>query len=157
MVASTGARFVRFWVDGVPLSDVTENHDDRGRDNVPVVTRNASRTLATPERRKEGSSIPRTTEEDRARESPDFGGGVDYHDYDDQRRERILIGGSSSTWREHIPSNERMTPPKRRITPELFQKIRTQICSLHSKEPLRDCFRHSHQEQRVPKLNAADG
>ena len=122
---STGARFVRFWVDEVPLSDVTESHDDRGPATIPVMSRNISRTPVAPERREGGSPIQRTTGEDRTRESPDFGGGVDYHDYDDLRRERIPVGGSSSAPGGNFFPITKGQCHLRGTNPELPLKIKT--------------------------------
>ena len=63
----------------------------------------------------------------RTRESPEFGGGVDYHDLDPPRRERL-------------PEGTRESPPRPRLhnTPPEDQNPRG--CSLHSLEPLRDWF-----------------
>ena len=62
-----------------------------------------------------------------SRESPEFGGGVDYHDLDPPRRERL-------------PEGTRESPPRPRQhnTPPEDQNPRG--CSLHSLEPLRDWF-----------------
>ena len=108
---SSGTRFLRFWVAEIPLSTATGNHVEEGRSNVPAMSRDASRTPVTPERRERGSPIQKTTERDRSRGSPDFG-GVHYHGCETLQRERIPMGGSSSAEREHIPNNERMTPPR---------------------------------------------
>ena len=59
---STGASSVRFWVDEVPLSDVTENRDDRGHASIPVMSRHVIRTHATLERREGGSPFNGTWE-----------------------------------------------------------------------------------------------
>ena len=136
----SGTRFVRFWVDEIPLSKATGNHVEEGGSNIPAMSRDASRTPVTPERRERGSPIQETTESDRSSGSPDFGGGVDYRGYKPLLRERIPMGGSSSAEREHIPNNERMTPPRvnQPRTPPEDQNPRG--CSLHSMEPLRDWF-----------------
>ena len=77
------------------------------------------RSLETPARRPTGGGC--------SRESPDFGGGVDYHDLDAPRRERL-------------PDGTRESPPRSRQnnTPPEDQNPRG--CSLHSMEPLRDWF-----------------
>ena len=79
---SSGTRFVRFWVDEIPLSTEAGNREEEGRSNAPAMSRDVSRTPVTPERRERGSPIQETTERDRSRGSPDFGGGVDYHEYE---------------------------------------------------------------------------
>ena len=73
---SSGTRFVRFWVDEIPLSTEAGNHEEEGRLNAPAMSRDVSRTPVTLERRERGSPVQETTERDRSRGSPDFGGGV---------------------------------------------------------------------------------
>ena len=77
------------------------------------------REIDTPARRTHGVEGPR--------ESPDFGGGVDYHDLGTPRRERL-------------PEGARDSPPRNRqsYTPPEDQNPRG--CSLHSMEPLREWF-----------------
>ena len=115
----TGTRFVRFWVDEVPLSASEENPSQRRERDIPACEANG-----------------RDTE----RRSPDFGGGVDYQEYDSASRERIPLGGSSPDVREHIPNVEGSTPPRMSYprTPPEDQIPRG--CSLHSMEPLREWF-----------------
>ena len=81
-----------------------------------------------------------TGERDHCKGSPDFGGGIDYHDYETQPRERIPMGGSASAWRERFADNEQTTPPRvnQPRTPREDQNPRG--CSLHSMEPFRDWF-----------------
>ena len=104
---TSGARVVRFWVDETPLQD-----ENIGRSRAPTLI--------------EQGGMRRSTGAGCSRESPDFGGGVDYHDQDTPRRERL-------------PDGSRESPPKSRQnnTPE-DQNPRG--CSLHSMEPLRDWF-----------------
>ena len=137
---STGARFAKFWVDETPLNANVGNPAEVRRSSVPVMSRDASRTPGTPESRERESPVRETIERDRSRESPDFGGGVDYHDYDTLQRERIPLGGNSNEGRERIPNDERSTPPRTNQpkTPPEDQIPRG--CSLHSMEPLRDWF-----------------
>ena len=109
---ASGARVVRFWVDEVSLQDESVSGT---RAPAPM----EQRSLDTPARRPTGGGC--------SRESPDFGGGVDYHDLDAPRRERL-------------PDGTRETPPRSRQnnTPPEDQNPRG--CSLHSMEPLRDWF-----------------
>ena len=109
---TSGMRVVRFWVDE---SSVHEDSVDEARS--PLRTGPIG-INATPRRHTEGEC---------SRESPEFGGGVDYHDLDPPRRERL-------------PEGTRESPPKTRQnnTPPEDQNPRG--CSLHSMEPLRDWF-----------------
>ena len=109
---TSGARVVKFWVDEVPLQD-----ENIGRSRAPTLIE--QRGMETPARRPTGAGC--------SRESPDFGGGTDYHDQDTPRRERL-------------PDDSRESPPKIRQnnTPPEDQNPRG--CSLHSMEPLRDWF-----------------
>ena len=115
---TTGARFVKFWVDEIPLQDETigEGRREIGPSSVQHVgnrtpTPIEQRGLATPARRPTGAEC--------SRESPDFGRGVDYHDRDWPRRERF-------------PDSSRESPPRTRDnnTPPEDQYPRG--CSLHS-------------------------
>ena len=45
------------------------------------------------QRRERDALVHETIRRDRDRESPDFGGGVDYHDHESSQRERIPLGG----------------------------------------------------------------
>ena len=114
----TGTRFVKFWVDEIPF--MTEGS--------PV------------QRRERDASVQEPTRRDRDRESPEFGGGVDYQDHESLRRERIPLGGTSNEGRERVPNIERSSPPRTNQprTPPEDQIPRG--CSLHSMEPLRDWF-----------------
>ena len=87
---ATGNRFVKFWVDEVPF--VTEG--------------------SPAQRRERDTLIQESTRRDRDRESPDFGGGVDYHDHESLRRERFPLGGNSNEGRERVPNTERSSPPR---------------------------------------------
>ena len=115
----TGTRFVRFWVDEVSFSAAGESPSQRRERDVPVC-----------------ETIGRDTE----RGSPDFGGGVDYHEHESLRRERIPLGGNLNNERERVPNVERSPPPRANHprTPPEDQIPRG--CSLHSLEPLRDWF-----------------
>ena len=108
----SGRRVVRFWVDESPVHEdsVSETRTPRRTDQAGV---------STPTRRHAEGGC--------SRESPEFGGGVDYHDLDPPRRERL-------------PENTRESPPRIRQhnTPPEDQNSRG--CSLHSMEPLRDWF-----------------
>ena len=116
------------------------NPTEGRRPSAPVMSRDVSRTPGTPERRERGSPVHEATERDRNRESPDFGGGVDYHEYETLPRERIPLGGSSTEGRERIPNDERAIPPRTNQpkTPPEDQIPRG--CSLYSMEPLREWF-----------------
>ena len=109
---TSGARVVRFWVDEVPLQEETV-----GRSRAPPLIEQGE--METPARRPHGAG--------RSRESPHFGGGVDYHDQETPRRERL-------------PDDRRESPPRIRQnnTPPEDQNPRG--CSLHSMEPLQDWF-----------------
>ena len=109
---ASGARVVRFWVDEAPLQDESVSGT---RAPVPM----DQRSLDTPARKPTRGGC--------SRESPEFGGGVDYHDLDASRRERL-------------PDGTRESPPRSRQnnTPPEDQNPRG--CSLHSMEPLQDWF-----------------
>ena len=74
---TSGTRVVRFWVDEVPLQDESVSGT---RAPIPM----DQRSLDTPARRPTRGGC--------SRESPEFGGGVDYHDLDASRRERFPDG-----------------------------------------------------------------
>ena len=109
---TSGMRVVRFWVDESSV------HED-----------SVSEVRTPPRTEPIGTSTPtrRHAEGECSRESPEFGGGVDYHDLDPPRRERL-------------PESTRKSPPRIRQnnTPPEDQNPRG--CSLHSMEPLRDWF-----------------
>ena len=75
---STGARFVKFWVDEIPLQD---EHLGEGRREIdPSVAQHAgNRTPSPMERERLETPTRRPTGTGCSRESPDFGAGVDYH------------------------------------------------------------------------------
>ena len=89
----SGTRVVRFWVDETPLHDESVNGT-----RAPIPTE--QRGVSTPTRRHVGGGC--------SRESPDFGGGVDYHDLDPPRRERLPEGT-----RETPPRNRQNNTPQR--------------------------------------------
>ena len=109
---TSGMRVVRFWVDepSVHEDSVSEARTPMRAEQVGV---------STPTRRH--------PEGECSRESPEFGGGVDFYDLDPPRRERL-------------PEGTRESPPRTRQnnTPPEDQNPRG--CSLHSMEPLRDWF-----------------
>ena len=109
---TTGTRVVRFWVDEVPILEESAG---------------GSRALGSMEQREIDTPARRTHGVGGPRESPDFGGGVDYHDLGTPRRERL-------------PEGARDSPPRNRqgYTPPEDQNPRG--CSLHSMEPLREWF-----------------
>ena len=109
---TSGRRVVRFWVDE------TSVHED-GASEIRTPRRSEQVNASTPTRRHAEGGC--------SRESPELGGGVDYHDLDPQRRERL-------------PEGTRESPPRPRLynTPPEEQNPRG--CSLHSMEPLRDWF-----------------
>ena len=85
---STGARFVKFWVDEIPLQD--ENVGEGRRETDPSFAQHAgSRTPSPMERERLETPARRPTGTGCSRESPDFGRGVDYHNHDESRRERL--------------------------------------------------------------------
>ena len=109
---ATGARVVRFWVDEAPIPDESTS---------------GSRALGSTEQRGMDTPARRTTGIGGSRESPDFGGGVGYHDLDTPRRERL-----SDEARDSPPRNRQSNVPPEDQNPR--------GCSLHSMEPLRDWF-----------------
>ena len=115
---TTGTRFVKFRVDEIPF--VAEG---------------------SPVQRREREALVHETSRDRDRISPDFGGGVDYHDHESTQRERIPLGGNSDG-RERAPNAERSSPPRiGQYTGQSRTPPEDQIprgCSLHSMERLRD-------------------
>ena len=118
-----GTRFVRFWVDETPIGpEDSGSHGDEEHPNPLAMTRDVSRTPATPERRERGSPKQEIVDRDSSRGSPDFGGGTGYRENDDHQRGHIPEGESSSHHREHIPENDRSSPPRLsnqpRIPPE---------------------------------------
>ena len=109
---TSGRRVVRFWVDD------SSPHDDGASD------------VRTPRRAEQTGISPPTrqhAEGRRHQESPEFGGGVDYHELDTPRRDKL-------------PEDTRESPPRQRLrnTPPEDQIPRG--CFLHSMEPLRDWF-----------------
>ena len=108
----SGERVVRFWVDESPTHDI-------GPPDLRATLPTEQRSISTPVRDHVRGGC--------SRESPDFGGGVDYHELDPPRRERL-------------PENHHESPPRSRqinIPPEDHNP---RGCSLHSMEPLRDWF-----------------
>ena len=115
----TGTRFVKFWVDEVPVSVSDEGASQRRDRNNPG-----------------GEATGRDTE----RQSPDFGGGVDYQEHDSLSRVRIPLGGGSSDARERVPNVDGTTPPRVNYPRTPPEDQVPKGCSLHSMEPLRDWF-----------------
>ena len=115
----SGTRSVKFWVDEVPLSTSEEGLSQRRERNNPVCE---------------------TTGRDTERQSPDFGGGVDYQEHDSSNRVRAPLGGSSPDAKERIPNIEGSTPPRVSYprTPPEDQVPKEWNSSLHSMEPLRE-------------------
>ena len=123
---STGARFVKFWVDEIPLQD--ENVGEGRREIDPSFAQHAgSRTPSPMERERLETPARRPTGAGCSRESPDFGAGVDYHNHDESRRERF-------------PDISRESPPRTRQNCSPPEDQNPRGCSLHSMEPLRDWF-----------------
>ena len=108
----SGARVVRFWVDESPVHD---NSSPETRAPLPT------------EQRSDGTPVRDHVRGGCSRESPDFGGGVDYHDLDLPRR-------------ESLPDPHRETPPRSRQNNLPPEDHNPRGCSLHSMEPLRDWF-----------------
>ena len=109
---TSGRRVVRFWVDesSVHEDSASEARTARRTEQIGVST--------PPRRHAEGGC---------SRESPEFGGGVDYHDLDPPRRDRL-------------PEGTRESPPKTRQHNVPPEDQNPRGCSLHSMEPLRDWF-----------------
>ena len=82
-----GTRFVRFWVDEVPIGpEGSRSHGDEEHPNPLANARDVSRAPVTPERRERGSPTQETLDRDRSRGSPDFGGGTGHRENDGQQR-----------------------------------------------------------------------
>ena len=116
---ASGTRFVKFWVDEVPI--------------------HASEESPSPSKERD-SQIGEATDRDVGKRSPDFGGGIDFHDNDFADGEQMPLAGNTHGARERIPFLERSTPPRVEYpkTPPEDQIPRG--CSLHSMEPLREWF-----------------
>ena len=108
----SGMRVVRFWVDEPPSRDVSSS-------DIRTSPHTENRNPETPVRDHGRGGC--------SRESPEFGGGVDYHDLDPPRREQL-------------PENHRESPPRSRQTNIPPEDQNPRGCSLHSMEPLRDWF-----------------
>ena len=115
----SGTRFVKFWVDEVPLNASEEGPNQRRERDTPICDGNG-----------------RDTE----RRSPDFGGGTDYQEHDSTTRERIPLSGSSPDARERVPHVEGPTPPRMSYPKTPPEDQIPKGCSLHSVEPLREWF-----------------
>ena len=109
---TSGRRVVRFWVD-----EPSVHEDSASEVRTPRRTEQAGVTTPTRRHAEGGCS----------RESPEFGGGVDYHDLDPPRRERL-------------PEGTRESPPRSRLHNIPPEDQNPRGCSLHSLEPLRDWF-----------------
>ena len=89
----SGTRFVRFWVDGIPIGlEESGSPSDEGHSYMPAVSRDVSHTPVTPERRERGSSTQEIVDRDRNRGSPDFGRGTGSYENDGQQRGHIPEG-----------------------------------------------------------------
>ena len=115
----SGTQFVKFWVDEVPLSTSDEGLSQRRERTNPVC-----------------GPIGRDTE----RRSPDFGGGVDYQEFDSPNRERLPPGGGSPNVRERVPNAEGSAPIRVSYPRTPPEDQVPKGCSLHSMEPLREWF-----------------
>ena len=109
---TTGERFVKFWVDAIPIQDGAIG---------------GNRASPLREQRRMETPTHQPTGPERSRESPDFGGGVDYYDRDAPRRERL-------------PDSNQESPPRIRLNQTPPEDQNPKGCSLHSMEPLRDWF-----------------
>ena len=105
-----GTRYVRFWVDEIPIDDRVPS--DERQSQVPTASRDVNRAPVAPERRGKRSPTQETVERDHSRRSPDFGGGTGCCENDSHQRGHIPEGGSFSQQREHISENERRVPPR---------------------------------------------
>ena len=123
---SSGARFVKFWVDEIPLQD-EHTREDRGAIRPSVTQPAGSRTPSPMEHERLETPVRRPTGAGCSRESPDFGAGVNYHDRDEPGRERL-------------PDNRQDSPPRMRQSCSPPEDQNPRGCSLHSMEPLRDWF-----------------
>ena len=100
-----GTRSVRFWVDEAPSSpEGSRSHGDEEHANPLAIARDVNRAPMTPERRERVSPVQETLDRNHSRGSPDFGGGVGYHEDDGHHR-------------GHIPTHSRKPP-------SIHQKIR---------------------------------
>ena len=107
----SGTRFVKFWVDEVPLNASEESPSQR---------------------RERDTSVGGANDRDTERRSPDFGGGVDYHEHDSTTRGRTPLAGSALDDRERVPHGGqpnplRMSYPKK---PQEDQVPKDVLCTL---------------------------
>ena len=92
-----GVRYVKFWVDEVPNSpEGSRSHADEEPTSPLANARDVSRAPMTPERRERMSPEHDISDRNHSRGSPDFGGGVGYHE-------------SEVYHRGHIPESTRDT------------------------------------------------
>ena len=123
-----GVRYVKFWIDEAPGSP--EGGRSHADEDVPLAsTRDPSRASMTPERsdRDRRSHDQEVPDRNHSRGSPDFGGGVEYHNND-------------THYKGHIPESIR-APVRTPVTPRIPPEDNVpKGCSLHSMEPLREWF-----------------
>ena len=104
---SPGSRFVRFWVDEVPIS--TEEGRSQGDDDRPDSPRSVRDAPHIPVR----SNSQGALERGRTRESPEFGGGVDQSgnsERDSHQRRPIPEGNAYAHLGDHNPGTVRLSP-----------------------------------------------
>ena len=122
-----GNRFVRLWVDEVPISpEDSRSHGDEEHPNTLTNGRDVSRAPPTPERRERGSPTQEILDRDRSRGSPDFGGGTGYRENDGHQRgpiprAKILVTMIENTFPRMIAHHRRDC----RINPESHLKIKS--------------------------------
>ena len=116
---ASGSRFVRFGVDEVPLSTLEEG-----------LSQSRERT----------NPLGETTGRDTDRRSPDFGGGVDYQEFDSPNRERPPLSGGSPDVGERVPNTDEVAPTRVSYPRTPPEDQVPKGCSLHSMEPLREWF-----------------
>ena len=92
------------------------------------------------QRRERNNPIHETTGRDAERQSPDFGGGVDYEEHDPVNRVQISGNGRSPDAREHIPNVDGSIPLRVSYLKTPPEDQVPKGCSLHSMEPLREWF-----------------
>ena len=137
-----GVRFVKFWVDEAPSgSEESRNPADEETTFRLASARDVSRVPTSPERRERMSPVHEFSSRRHSRGSPDFGGGVGYHESDALPRGHIPENNQDDAYhRGHIPESNRASPrpPNTSRVPPEDQVPRG--CSLHSMEPLREWF-----------------
>ena len=121
-----GTRFVRFWVDEIPIGpEDSGSHGDEEHPNPSAMTRDVNRTPVTPQRWERGSPTQEIVDRDRNRGSPDFGGGTGHCENDSHQRGHIPEGENSHHQRDTFPRTIAHHHRDSLISPEFLQKTKS--------------------------------